>query len=83
MLAGIGTAVGALSGVVLLFAMWALLVGTIGMLSKERVERCPRCHRLGLTEHGRRHPHGCPSHLVHLHAVASDTEHAVEGARHR
>lgn len=81
MLAGIGTALGVLSGGLLLFAAWALLVGTIGMLSKERLERCPRCHRLGLTEHGRRHPNGCPPHLVHLHAIAPDG-HGRPGHRH-
>ena len=57
---------GLLGATMVLFATWALLVGAVGVISGERFERCPRCGRLGFTEHGARHPRGCPLPLLHL-----------------
>lgn len=46
---------------------WALFVVAIDSMTGEWFQRCPHCHRLGLTHHGVRHPEGCPSHgVVHL-----------------
>lgn len=39
----------------MLFAIWAMLVGLIGVLFGERMERCPHCGRMGFTDRGQRH----------------------------
>lgn len=41
---------------------WLAVLGLAGMLMGERIERCQRCHGIGLTSGGRRHPEGCPAH---------------------
>lgn len=48
--------------VVLVWAIidWAAVVGLFGALMGERIERCPRCHHVGLTVDERIHEHGCP-----------------------
>ena len=51
------------AAILLGFSAYALWVGVIGGLLQERVERCERCHRWGLTTGGKRHRSGCPSSL--------------------
>lgn len=67
-----------LVAVMVFFAAWALLVGMIGVISGERLERCPRCGRLGFTDHGERHPQGCPAPVLHLPG-----HHGLVGSAHR
>ena len=48
--------------------IWALVegaavLGFMGVLMGERIERCGRCGRVGLTSHHEMHPKGCPQHL--------------------
>lgn len=59
----------------LAFASYGTLMGVVGGYFGERFERCPDCGRLGMTQDGERHAHGCP------HAV-SQLSHAVEGVLH-
>lgn len=41
----------------------AAVVGFLGVLTGERIERCPRCHHIGLTTDSKFHEHGCPINL--------------------
>lgn len=41
----------------------AAVVGFLGVLTGERIERCPHCHRDGLTTDGELHELGCPIDL--------------------
>lgn len=52
-----------LATVLLGFTTVALVLGLEGGFTGERFERCPRCHRYGMTFDGRRHPLGCPPAL--------------------
>lgn len=58
-----------LSAVLLGIACFGLVIGAAALLDDEHLERCPSCHRFGLTAGGTRHPEGCPpsavSHLAH------------------
>lgn len=40
---------------------WAMTVGIIGGFSGRRLEKCPRCHRYGLTSDRLVHSEGCPT----------------------
>jgi hypothetical protein len=55
---------GVLSVVLLAFSAWATVVGLMGGMTRERIERCARCHRYGVTVAGHRHADGCPTHLA-------------------
>ncbi len=65
--------------VMLLFAAWAIALGVIGAVSGERTERCLRCGRIGLTDHGERHPDGCPVATLHLggHRILGGSVHRL------
>lgn len=38
----------------------AAVLGSIGAATGATLERCDRCHRVGLAEHGTVHGDGCP-----------------------
>lgn len=49
-------------------SMSGMAIGVEAWLTGERFERCPSCHRYGLTAGGARHAGGCPT--GHLHGTA-------------
>jgi hypothetical protein len=51
---------GAFSGVLVAVSAWGMVVGFVAVLSSEKLERCPRCGRQGLAQHGQMHADGCP-----------------------
>jgi hypothetical protein len=56
----LGSLGAALVMVLLAFTCYFTFVGLVGVLSGERFERCPYCHRHGLTVGGRLHDTECP-----------------------
>lgn len=58
----------------------AAVVGLYGAVAGERIERCQRCHRFGLTSCGRLHAAGCPTglreHFAHACTSLTDAVHA-------
>ena len=76
---------GVLVGVLLTFTITALWVGFVGLVG-ERIGRCPRCRRLGMTTCGQFHPAGCPrswlEQLSHLENVLHSWVHDVHLRHH-
>ncbi len=55
-------AIAVLLGLLLAFDTFALGVGLTSVFGGEGLKRCRACGRLGLSEGGSVHPHGCPEH---------------------
>lgn len=52
------------------FTTFAATVGLLGTVTGERLQRCPRCHRYGLSLDGQPHADRCPPGILdRLHAV--------------
>lgn len=59
-----GTAAVLLTLVLLVMSVVVMVLGLYGTALGERFERCPRCHRMGLSAGRRMHPDGCPRSLL-------------------
>ncbi len=81
------TVIGIVVGMLLaITTTWALVIGILGVITHERFVRCPRCHRRGLTIHGRFHEEGCPpalrQHLGPVHSPWFGVHH-IDPRHHR
>jgi len=74
-----GTAAVLLILVLLAVSVSIMLLGLYGSALGERFERCPRCHRLGLSAGGHMHPDGCPR-SPHLAVASRRSWHHVTSA---
>lgn len=55
--------------------MSGMAIGVEAWLTGEKFERCPSCHRYGLTSDGTRHPEGCPVGPMHTLSATSTLAH--------
>lgn len=82
MTAILGTLTLVLASILLAFSAYALVMGLGGWFMGERFERCPRCHRHGLTTGGVRHGGGCPESFVDQLAHPNRWSHGADLRHH-
>ncbi len=71
--------IGGLGFVLLMVSVVGLAAGCAAALDGERLERCPRCHRVGLAAGTAMHVDGCPHRLRAWVANAAHLAHRAPG----
>lgn len=64
------------------FMAYASTVGGLGVLTRSRYERCPRCGHHGLVRQGRLHPGSCPPAAGHRLARLAHGGHGLHLPHH-
>lgn len=61
---GLEVVIAVIAATLVVVSVVGMAIGVETWLAGERFERCPSCHRLGLTARGVRHPAGCRPGLL-------------------